>query len=168
MRIRKSNHRENVATPNDPKLSDGGGLAQPVHGGGKAAAEAPAVTDRSRSLQRMVRPIEKMCATYAIRIAENLLSNLGDPIHWMRLLCRIIACLEAIGKIPEWQSPEGEAVLNVELREARVVIRENSESFLDGVAAASIPHLEQVVLQKHRSGLAPVQNSDSARRDSHV
>ena len=42
-------------TPNDPKLSDGGGLARPLHGGGKAAAEAAGVTDRSRSLQRMVR-----------------------------------------------------------------------------------------------------------------
>ena len=29
-----------------------------MHGGGKAAAEAPAVTDRSRSLQRMVRLID--------------------------------------------------------------------------------------------------------------
>ena len=42
-------------TPNDPKLSDGGGRARPLHGGGKVAAEAAGVTDRSRSLQRMVR-----------------------------------------------------------------------------------------------------------------
>ena len=44
-----------VKTPNDPKLSDGGGLARPLHGGGKAAAEAAGVTCRSGSLQRMVR-----------------------------------------------------------------------------------------------------------------
>jgi hypothetical protein len=42
-------------SPNDPKLSDGGGLARPLHGGGKAAAEAAGVTARSSSLQRMVR-----------------------------------------------------------------------------------------------------------------
>jgi len=53
-------------TANDPKLSDGGGLAQPVPNGGPQEsqtepesapdAEAQAVTDRSGSLQRMVRP----------------------------------------------------------------------------------------------------------------
>ena len=48
-------HRTCVATPNDLKLSDGGGQARPLHGGGKAAAEAAGVTGRSRSLQRMVR-----------------------------------------------------------------------------------------------------------------
>ena len=51
------NCRKRVATPNDPKLSDGGGLARPLHGGGKVAAEAAGVTARSRSLQRIVRPI---------------------------------------------------------------------------------------------------------------
>jgi hypothetical protein len=61
------------ATPNDRKLSDGGGLAQPVRAkaarvgcvaagvvkgsvvGGSAWPEAQAVTARSRSLQRLVR-----------------------------------------------------------------------------------------------------------------
>ena len=53
------------ATPNDPKLSDGGGLAQPVpdaatnencpKSDAAPLAEAQAVTARSRSLQRMVR-----------------------------------------------------------------------------------------------------------------
>ena len=33
-----------VATPNDPKLSDGGGWRGPCMAGGKAAAEARAVT----------------------------------------------------------------------------------------------------------------------------
>ena len=61
-------YKVRVAAPNDPKLSDGGGLAQPVPTGGSQEsrpesesapdAEAQAVTDRSRSLQRMVRPIE--------------------------------------------------------------------------------------------------------------
>ena len=42
--------------PNDRKLSDGGGRAQPVPAAGKAeGSEAQAVTDRSRSLERMVR-----------------------------------------------------------------------------------------------------------------
>ena len=45
----------NLATPNDLKLSDRGGTARPLHGGGKAAAEAAGVTCRSGSLQRMVR-----------------------------------------------------------------------------------------------------------------
>jgi len=35
---------ETVATPNDPKLSDGGGWRGPCMAGGKAAAEARAVT----------------------------------------------------------------------------------------------------------------------------
>ena len=39
-------------SPNDPKLSDGGGTAQPVPG---QAAEAQDGTARSRSLERMVR-----------------------------------------------------------------------------------------------------------------
>ena len=47
-----------VAAPNDPKLSDRGGTARPLHGGGKAAAEAADVTCRSGSLQRMVRPLD--------------------------------------------------------------------------------------------------------------
>ena len=52
-------------SPNDPKLSDGGGLAQPVpdaitnencpESDSAPLAEAQAVTARSRSLQRMVR-----------------------------------------------------------------------------------------------------------------
>ena len=46
----------NVATPNDPKLSDRGGTALHVPAEGKAAGSvAHAVTCRSGSLQRMVR-----------------------------------------------------------------------------------------------------------------
>ena len=41
---RKSNYRTGEATPNDPKLSDGGGWRGPCMVGGKAAAEARAVT----------------------------------------------------------------------------------------------------------------------------
>ena len=37
-------HRKRVETPNDPKLSDGGGWRGPCMAGGKAAAEARAVT----------------------------------------------------------------------------------------------------------------------------
>ena len=37
-------HTTRVATPNDPKLSDGGGWRGPCMAGGKAAAEARAVT----------------------------------------------------------------------------------------------------------------------------
>ncbi len=52
----KTNIEVNVCkSPNDPKLSDSGGRARPLHGGGKVAAEAAGVTDRSSSLQRMVR-----------------------------------------------------------------------------------------------------------------
>ena len=45
-------HRRREETPNDPKFSDRGGLAQPVPG---SVVEAPDVTARSGSLQRMVR-----------------------------------------------------------------------------------------------------------------
>ena len=55
-------------TPNDPKLSDGGGLARPLHGGGKAAAEAAGVTARSRSLQRLVRRCGRLGIDVAIVI----------------------------------------------------------------------------------------------------
>ena len=41
-------------SPNDPKLTDCGATAQPVLG---SVAEAQAVTARSSSVQRMVRPI---------------------------------------------------------------------------------------------------------------
>ena len=74
-----------VATPNDPKLSDGGGLARPL----RAVARwwrsfAAGVTDRSRSLQRMVRrcgiclkpwgkrpPIFRLDSDCSDRIAEE-------------------------------------------------------------------------------------------------
>ena len=59
-------------TPNDPKLSDGGGLAQPVPG---SAAEAQAVTDRSRSLERMVRrcgPSEETVEQYEDEVWHRL------------------------------------------------------------------------------------------------
>ena len=36
--------KKDVATPNDPKLSDGGGWRGPCMAGGKVAAEARAVT----------------------------------------------------------------------------------------------------------------------------
>ena len=48
-------NQKNAATPNDPKLSDRGGTAQPVPG---SVAEAQDVTARSGSLQRMVRPLD--------------------------------------------------------------------------------------------------------------
>jgi hypothetical protein len=54
-RMKHHDYRKDVASPNDPKLSDCGGRARPLHGGGKVAAEAAGVTDRSSSLQRMVR-----------------------------------------------------------------------------------------------------------------
>jgi len=77
-------------SPNDPKLSDGGGLAQPVPNGGtnesrpesNAAplAEAQAVTARSRSLQRIVRRCGYSDTTVEVERAVSALSRKGLSI----------------------------------------------------------------------------------------
>ena len=74
--------------PNDPKLSERGGLAQPVPSGGSQEelsnsnkapdAEAQAVTDRSGSLLRHVRPVGVPRPAYYVAHPDGSFS-IADP-----------------------------------------------------------------------------------------
>jgi hypothetical protein len=69
------NQEQNArSAPNDPKLSDCGGRARPLHGGGQVAAEAAGVTDRSSSLQRMVRRCGLLLVTAIICFGQQVAS----------------------------------------------------------------------------------------------
>ena len=71
-------HSERLATPNDPKLSDGGGWRGPCMAGGKAAAETRAVTAVAVRLQLMVRRITRLLLSRRWRLFLQRIMNVFD------------------------------------------------------------------------------------------
>ena len=86
------NKRDNAQAPNDPKLSEGRGWRGPCMAGGKAAAEARAVTAVAVRCSAWLGAFVQICAEWDNRAKQNFM--LGDAVSEARALTYVSCAAE--------------------------------------------------------------------------